>query len=154
AGTLKLDSDSDSKVSLSNLAAGSTVDLHGHSGTLNIKANAAGSTVTSSDADNESALNLLVDTAMSLNSTITGQNIHLNKQGTGTLTLAAANTFSGDALLSGGNTLLGNSQALGNTTNDVTLANTATFDQNGFDLAYDVIFDGGTLTTGSQNADQ
>ncbi|TBL95770.1 hypothetical protein EYY95_00015, partial [Hafnia alvei] len=66
---------------------------------------------------------------------ITGQNIHLNKQGTGTLTLAAANTFSGDTLLSGGNTLLGNSQALGDITNDVTLANTATLDQNGFDLA-------------------
>ncbi|TBM18429.1 hypothetical protein EYY84_03495, partial [Hafnia alvei] len=132
AGTLKLDSDN--KISLSNLAAGSTVDLHGHSGTLNIKANAAGSTITSSDADNESALNLLVNTATSLNSTITGQNIHLNKQGTGTLTLAAANTFSGDTLLSGGKTLLGNSQALGNITNDVTLANTATLDQNGFDL--------------------
>ncbi|TBL94533.1 hypothetical protein EYY95_00075, partial [Hafnia alvei] len=92
-----------------------------HSGTLNIKANAAGSTITSSDADNESALNLLVNTATSLNSTITGQKIHLNKQGTGTLTLVAANTFSGDTLLSGGKTLLGNSQALGNTTNDVTL---------------------------------
>ncbi|WMY73546.1 S6 family peptidase [Buttiauxella selenatireducens] len=151
-GTLKLDSDSN--VSLSNLAKDTTVDLHGHSGTLNIKANAAGSTITSSDLNNWSALNLLIATNTALNSTITGQKIHLNKQGTGSLTLAGSNTFTGDALLSGGKTILGNSQALGDSENKVTVASTATLDQNGYDLLNGVILDGGTLTSGSAALDQ
>ncbi|MFU2317187.1 S6 family peptidase [Rahnella sp. PCH160] len=149
AGTLKLNSDSN--VSFSNLAAGSIVDLHGHSGTLNIKANAAGSEITSSDANSWSALNLQSGT---LNSTISGQKIHLNKQGADDLTLAASNTFTGDVALSGGKTLLGNSQALGDIANIVTLANTATLDQNGYDLLNGVTFDGGVLTSNSTAQNQ
>ncbi|PKE28765.1 hypothetical protein CWS43_20435, partial [Rahnella sp. AA] len=150
AGTLKLDADS--KVSLSNLAAGGTVDLHGHSGTLNIKANEAGSAITSSDVNNGSSLNLLVNSSSTLNSTISGQKIHLNKQGTGDLTLAASNTFTGDVLLSAGKTIAGNLNAFGAAANIVSVAKNALLDLNGNSVLNNLNLASGTLVNSKAGA--
>ena len=59
---------------------------------------------------------LTINSAVAINDAISGVGFNLSKAGSGTLTLGAANTFSGATTISAGSLALGNTGALGSTT--------------------------------------
>ena len=67
---------------------------------------------------------------LTLNSAISGA-FAITKVGPGTLTLPAANTFTGSVTVSAGTLALGNTNALGSTANAVSVSNGATLDLGG-----------------------
>jgi fibronectin-binding autotransporter adhesin len=73
----------------------------------------------------------------------------LVKNGTGTLTLATANSFSGATSVNAGSLVLGNASALGNSSGGTTVADGATLELNGFSTAGEAYsLDGSLLNNG------
>ena len=127
------------------LEDGGVLDLNGHTASLNIEKSSTLSKITSSQTQSDSTLNLLVNSDTTLNSSISGSHIHLNKMGLGTLIVAGENTFSGETLLTAGKTRLNGSHAFGLKTNAVTIAKDAVLDLYGHSIENTLTLDSGSL---------
>jgi filamentous hemagglutinin family protein len=118
------------KLQVSINSATPNLTINSGTGTVNI-----GGTVAGLNA-------LTVNTSATTNSTITGAignadlvNTTLTKQGTGTLVLNGANSYSGTTTVSAGTLKLGNPTALGTTTVGTTVASGAALDLNGQNIS-------------------
>ncbi|HDS9358575.1 TPA: hypothetical protein QH850_001083 [Enterobacter chengduensis] len=134
------------------LEDGGVIDLNGYTNSLDIEKSSKLSKITSSQTLRDSILNLLVNSDTTLNSLISGANIHINKVGLGTLTLSGENLFSGSTLLSAGKTILSNGLGFGLKTNTVTIGKNAELDLYGQTLENTIILDSGTLLTSKPGA--
>ena len=81
-----------------------------------------------------------------------GSKTHITKKGTGTLSLGAMNTYTGDTLIQGGTLKLGAAGAISDYS-DVIMSSGTTLDLNGFNETFDAIHGvGGTVTSSAAGA--
>jgi len=127
-----------------------TLDLNGNSVAVGLLSGSSGALITTSS---NASIALTANSASS--GTYAGViangsgSVGLTKQGAGTLTLSGNNTYSGGTIISSGSLAVGNANALGATSGNIT-ASGGTLDLGGYSLTSSgtVSFQGGTVSNG------
>lgn len=142
-----------SALSNTTVNSGATLDLNGHSQTLG---SLAGSGTVQTGADAQTVLSVGNATSTIFSGNIAGSG-NLTKNGTGTLTLSGANTYTGETRISLGGLTLSGADRLSNQT-ALSVANGATFILGNVAQrigslagAGSVVLGAGTLSTGTNN---
>lgn len=129
-------------VAASKIASGSSVDLNGHVLTLSAASSAPTLAVSDSSSGAPGEFRLFVGGTLANSATTFSGNVRFVKEGAGTYTAGASESYSGGIAVLGGTYKLSNYA-----TGDICIGYGATFDQFGYSLKDNpVVLAGGTLT--------